>query len=459
MKRCKSHDGSLRSKLSLFIKEECGSTMIIVGLSFLALVGSTGIAIDMARAQLAQSKLSSSLDAAGLAAGSTVSTANLTSEATKYLNANYQDYMSSDITDFTVSVNSDQTIITLSATAELPTTFMKIFGISSVTVRADSEITRAVSGLELVLVLDNTGSMEGTKIADLKVAAHELINILYGNKETVDDLYIGLVPFAQAVNIGSTRTSWMDTTYLSSLNWGITSWGGCVDARSGSYDRTDDPPSVQKFLAYYWPDDSNNDWRRDDGSYRSITSTRGPNKYCSQRVTPMTTSKTTIRAGIDAMTTNGNTHVNLGAVWGWRMLSPRWRGLWGGEMDTHSLPLDYNTPRMNKAVIIMTDGDNTMSNSSHTAYWYLRDGKLGTTTQSTAEARLDSRLSTVCTSMKNNNILVYTIGFGNPGTTISNLLRNCATQTDWYFDSPTSTELNQAFRAIGDSLSNLRVSH
>ena len=140
------------------------------------------------------------------------------------------------------------------------------------------------------------------------------------------------------------------------------------------------------------------------------------------------------------------------------MLSPQWRGLWGGDMDANSLPLDYNTLRMNKAVIIMTDGENTVSNSIHTAYWYPDDGKLGATNTSQAKTQLDQSLSQVCTSMKSNNIIVYTIAFGSPGATVQSLLHDCATQPDYYFDSPSGAELQAAFKAIGDSLSNLRIS-
>ncbi len=438
-----------------FLYHEQAAIMPLIGLSILAIIGSVGIAVDTGRAQLAQSKLSSSLDAAGLAGGATVSTVNLTSEVTKYLNANFQNYLGATITNIDVSTNSDNSIIYLSATATLPTTFMQVLGNDSVEIAASAEITRETKGLELVLVLDNTGSMAGQPLLDLQTASYSLIDILFGDNETIEDLWVGVVPFSQAVNIGSSRSSWLDGT---SFNWGPTSWGGCVDARLSGMDVTDDPPAGNLFRAYYWPDDSNNDWIRDSGSYRSINSTRGPNRNCPAAITPMTSSKTTVESAIAGMQALGNTHINLGAVWGWRMLSPRWRGLWQGEMNANSLPLDYNAPLMNKAAIIMTDGENTMSNSTRTAYWYLSNGRLGTTSQSTAVAALDSRLSQVCTSMKNNNIIVYTIAFNDPGTNVENLLRNCATQPEYYFDSPNGEELQQAFRMIGDSLSNLRVS-
>ena len=47
--------------------------------------------------------------------------------------------------------------------------------------------------------------------------------------------------------------------------------------------------------------------------------------------------------------------------------------------------------------------------------------------------------------MKTNNIVIYTIGFGNPGGNAAAILKSCATQPSYYFNSPTPAELQQAF--------------
>jgi hypothetical protein len=62
--------------------------------------------------------------------------------------------------------------------------------------------------------------------------------------------------------------------------------------------------------------------------------------------------------------------------------------------------------------------------------------------------------------MKSHGIKIYTILFDVPAsnTTAINLLKNCASQADYFFLSPDSTTLNNAFKQIGDSLSNLRIS-
>ncbi len=440
-----------------------GSVIVTVAFGLLAMVGAAGLAIDIGRAELAQARLSSALDSAGLAAGSNLSTADLDTEVNKYLDVNFANYLDTTLTSVDASVNASNTVITLSAEGAVATTFMRYFGFQSVPISASAEITRATSGLELVMALDNTGSMAGTSLTSLKQAATDLVEILHGDG-TAQDLWIGLVPFAQAVNIGPSHTNFIDTAYLAAKNWGPTTWKGCVDARLSGGDVTDDPPSSQIFYPYYWPDDSNNNWittttkKGKTTTTYNITSSRGPNKGCSQEVLPMTSDKQSVLDAINAMVADGYTHINLGAVWAWRMLSPRWRGLWGGEMDANDLPLDYNTPRMNKAVILMTDGENTLNNSVRTAYWYPSDARLGTTDITAGEAELNTRLTTVCNAMKQENIIVYTIAFGSPGATIENLLRDCATQPDYYFDTPSGSELQQAFRMIGDSLSSLRIS-
>lgn len=471
--------------LPAFLESESGMTIPMLGLVFMTLMGLVGTAVDTARYQLVQSRLSFALDAAGLAAGATMSTTNLDAELAKYMAANFpNDYLGAATPTVTATVSTDNMIIDLRAETEVPTTFMGLFGFTKLPVSATSQITRTASGLELVMALDITGSMNsGGKLSSLKSAATSLVNILYGNKTEIDKLWIGLVPFSQAVNIGTARMAWIDATHFATLNWGPTSWKGCVDARDpSSGDILDTTPATQPYKAYYslstdnrpYPYDSYTyisanrwitarDWYGNPIQYASnLGTTLGPNAYCMTEITPLTASKTTILSGINALVANGNTHINLGAIWAWNMLSPNWRGLWTGEMQSAGLPLDYGTKHMNKAVILLTDGENTMSQPIFTAYGYLSDGRLGTTSNTTtARNTLNAKLSNVCSAMKNRGIYVYTIALGDSssiGTSTRTLLRNCASAGNYYFESPSAAELQGVFNAIADSLSSLRVS-
>ena len=142
------------------------------------------------------------------------------------------------------------------------------------------------------------------------------------------------------------------------------------------------------------------------------------------------------------------------------MLSPNWKTAWASTntYNSEQLPLNYGTKHMNKAVVLLTDGENTMSDSDRTAYWYLHDGRLGTTSSSQAVTNLNTRMTTVCNALKSKGVFVYTIALGNPGTNIQTLLKNCATASNYYFNSPSASDLQSVFSQIADSLSNLRVS-
>lgn len=489
---------SLYHQFTSLRSNQQGSVMPFVGMGILMLVSATGVAVDMGRAQIVQARMQNALDAAGLAAGSTINTADAQTVTNKYFWANFPaSYMGSTVTSTggnpVVTVTNDNNLLTLSATATVPTTFMKVLGVSSVPIAANTQVTRASKGMELVLVMDNTGSMQDlaggsvTKLQASKDAAATLLDILYGStNNTVDNLWVGLVPFSQTVNIGTGRSSWTTTT---ALNWGPDSWYGCVEARGATNrDVTDDPPSTELFKKYYYPCDADTDGNGPDtatnawygtnssknncstGSglqYRTpfSTSTRGPNLYCPQPLTAMVAEKSTIISAVNSMQAVGGTEIPTGMAWGWRMLSPDWRGLWGGQMNTNSLPLDYNTPLMYKVVVLMTDGNNDISYNVYSAYGYPNSGgQLGTTpcsgsNCSVGESRLNDRTAQICASMKQHDIIIYTVGLGTSlNTTSQNLLRDCASKPEYFFLSPTTAALQTAFQQIGDSLANLRLS-
>jgi Flp pilus assembly protein TadG len=539
---------------------ERGAVAPIVGICAIMLVGAVAVAVDVGRGQVAQSKLQSALDSAGLAAGAVVAqnidAEDLKPEAWKYLKENFAgETVDATIapSDFTLELSDDQMLVTLEARASLPTTFMRIFGHDTMHVAARTEITREMTGLEVALVIDVTGSMGNPvsttppnedsteKIVALRNSAHDLIGILFGDNETVDDLWVGVVPFSQTVNIGTDRTDWL-TDYedrmlynncvgsSSHANWPHThatgevtptycsangpnvstrtkpptlvndwldapnpvapkvvvpangwtgpmspwyfrpsGWGGCIRERYDTgRDVTDDPVSTEGFLTYFAPYATNNEWVRltgtvpNRGSYRIDNSAdRSPNHGCPQQtITTMTNDKSDLDGAIDDLINpRGNTHVNVGAVWGWRLLSPDWRGDWGGAMDDNNLPLDYDEPLSQKVMILMTDGDNTMPGNFVTAYGFLAEENLGTNDVDDAADELDAKLSEVCTAMKEQGIIIYTIGFGDElnGESLA-LLQNCASTGDYFFDARSTTDLSTAFHTIGDALSKLRVS-
>ena len=194
----------------------------------------------------------------------------------------------------------------------------------------------------------------------------------------------------------------------------------------------------------------------------TVVKTTGPNAYCIQEVTPMTNNAAAVVADIDKMTAGGDTFISTGLAWGWRMLSPKWRGLWGGTMDADSLPKDYATPHMTKAIVLLTDGKNNFAANNYTTYDFLSKGRLNNTTNSTtAYDYLNDKTEELCTQIKAHGINVYVVALDTGGamdTATRDMLKACATMSSYYFYAPAASDLAGIFGKIGDSLSNLRVS-
>ena len=169
----------------------------------------SGVAVDGARGYLLQSKLSYAIDAAGLAGGRAFDTELREEDILMFFEANFPaGYMDSIIVGGEPSIVFDEgnNTITIEASAITPTHLMNIAGIPEITVSARTVIQRELPGMELVMVMDNTGSMRSSgKIDAMKDAATSLVNILYGDRETVDGFWVGLVPYSAMVNVGTNR--------------------------------------------------------------------------------------------------------------------------------------------------------------------------------------------------------------------------------------------------------------
>ena len=456
-------------------RNNSGATSTFIAAAAIPLVAFTGLAIDTARGYFVKARLNYALDSAALAGGKVMfDTAARDAAIDKFFTANFPDgYMNSTVTGPTLTVNTEDQTIKLDASVEMETSLMKVVGIDTVGVAASSEVQRQIKGMELALVLDNTGSMRHTapsssqpKIDDLKDAALQLTNILYAGREEVDDFYVAIVPYTSMVNVGNQHASWL--TGYNPAAYNPTVWKGCVEARhTGIRDRNDDPPSVEAFVPAYWPQTATSlDWPPVVETNES--NARGPNANCAAAIQPLIKAKTDVDDVLEAMTywRHGGTMGNQGLVWGWRVLSPRWRGLWDGD-DPTDLPKDYiadlvanNEELSDKAVIVMTDGQNNIVSNHYSAYGMRQWARLGSTNGNTIANEINARMLETCDQMKDEGIIIYTITFDTEGTSnqaVRDTYRNCATTDDHYFNSPGEQELTAAFIAIGTQLSNLRI--
>ena len=114
----------------------------------------------------------------------------------------------------------------------------------------------------------------------------------------------------------------------------------------------------------------------------------------------------------------------------------------------------------------MTDGKNTKAMQKWEPSWNWGAAKhhVGEIwghdkSGASAETEANGYTAELCSNIKAKKIIVYTIGFQIPaGSTIETLMKACAGNGGKYFDADDGTELADAFKEIGQSLLNLRLS-
>lgn len=169
------------------------------------IIGAVGMSLDLSQAYLVRERLGGALDAATLAATSSESTEDaIQARVEKFLEANYPESKIGTVHDLTVTFDEVTGDVTAGAYADYDTTFMRVIGIKKLTVYKSTTVTRNVSGVEVALVLDNTGSMStNDNIGTLRTAATNFVNILFDKAgDHPEGIKIGLVPYANAVRVG-----------------------------------------------------------------------------------------------------------------------------------------------------------------------------------------------------------------------------------------------------------------
>jgi len=269
-----------------------------------------------------------------------------------------------------------------------------------------------------------------------------------------------------------------------------TNWGGCVieptssDENSGSTgvinasvsdpDYNEPSGGWSSWYPYWWPVDNTNTWPA-VSAQSTATETQGkvvtdwqgldgPNQGCPVSILPLTdgttsAGKTTILNKISSMwpRDSGGTQVHIGMIWGWRALSSN-----GPFTAVNGHPLSYSdatTTGWKKVVVLMTDGtEEWPSTDNMTGLGQIADGKIDTTSTSTAVTNLGTRLADVCSNMAaSGNFVIYTIGLGTDGASNTGL-QNCPGNTGGFFEAATTSNLQNVFNDIAQALIALRLS-
>lgn len=467
--------GEFSRRVVSFQKHESGNVAIFFAIALLPAVLLVGASIDYGNGLRIRAKLHAALDSGALKAATdptlalgspgpcnslapcNVQTEISVTEGTRAYFAQYQ-----GLTPTVKATLQDDGTINATASVSVPTFIMKITGATHMPIGVKTQVKRGLSGAEVVLVLDTTGSMTGAKIATLKTAAADLVATLLPNSSTTNK--IAIAPFDQYVKLPLSyrNASWLTGTQDYSVpgpqycynSYPIATPGTPVHVTATcsndgipydcSYDYTPYTYSGTPTQVCYQTS-SNYTWYGCVGSRNypldlgDAVSASSPtpgmlNTSCARSVTQLTNDKVALQAQINAMNAYGETYIAPGLLWGWRLISPD--GPFGDAKP-------YGATK--KIMVLMTDGANTRSATypAHSGYNAIDANTITTKT---------------CDNIKAKNIEIYSVAFMITDPTILNILKNCATSPATYYNSTSTTELKDAFQAIGYNIMAVRLS-
>lgn len=456
---------------SSFCRDARGNVAMLFALSLVPLIGMAGAAVDYGNSLRVKAQLQTALDAAVIA-GATVLAQTGSNTQTRDA---VEKYMAAKFTNPggappTVNTTVNPTgKVTADSTVEVPTTLMRVFGQTTMPVKAIAEATFGSKNSEVVIALDVTGSMAaGGKLVAAQAAAIGLVNTLFATPGAASKVKVAFVPFNNYVNIGtsyrgaswltdssdySTPTAaWCEDTYPNIV------YGAPVQRSETRYNdgvpylaEWDDYPVISygaPVNVCYPAGSTSHTWTGVVGSRNypldMLNSVDAANKVpalfdiggAPAPMTRLTNNPAVVNTQIGATTASGETFIQPGLLWGWRLLSP-------------GLPFSdgaaYGT--VNKIVVLMTDGANTKSPTYPTH----DNGDV---------AMANSLMAQTCANMKAApaNVTIFTIAFDVTDPTIQGVLSNCASGPPNYFNATTIADMQAAFVQIGNALTGVRLS-
>ncbi|RZJ45520.1 MAG: pilus assembly protein [Brevundimonas sp.] len=208
--------------------ETRGNVAMIFGLSMPVLVLMTVGGVDIHRASTVRVNLQDALDAATLSAARSPYTANIDIQRVGMasLKANLKAYPNITLreADTTFVLNSDDVVIA-SAKVDVKTLVANIFlppygkfMDDYIQVGAHSEVDRSSRNVEVSLVLDVTGSMDGDRISALRDAAKDLVDLVVQDVQSPYYSKVALIPYSNSVNPGSSYLNTVRGAVVGSTN-------------------------------------------------------------------------------------------------------------------------------------------------------------------------------------------------------------------------------------------------
>ena len=436
-----------------FLKDRRGGVAPMFALAVVPVIGFVGASVDYSRANSVKAGMQSALDATALAMAKlapTLTQSELQTKSTAYFQAMFTHPEAKNVTVTPNYTASGGAQLTLSGSASVDTSFMKVMGYSNLGIKSTATVKWGNNRLRVALALDNTGSMASAgKIDALKTATKSLLDQLKAAASNNGDVYVSIIPFSKNVNVGTstyTNANWVDWEDWDDDNGHDQSTTTCSTQKSGKNGKTKKKCSTTTT----WIPDNHNTWNgciTDRDKNYDVTGTAPvvgtaatlfpAEQYdnCPVPLTGLSYDWNKLNALVNTMKPDGTTNQTIGLVWAWMSLT-------GGGPFT--IPAKDPNYKYQDIIILMSDGLNTENR------W---DGN-----GSSQSAEVDARMALACTNAKTAGLTVWTIHVNTDGDPTSQILKNCATDNNKFFTVTSSAQIGTVFSTIGSNLSQLRIS-
>lgn len=403
-----------------------GNISMLFAFTLFPIVLIAGFAIDFQILTTNKAKAQSSLDSAVIAGTRAFQEGASEAEVRQTVRTYFDALMQTSefpLVCTEAAVVIDDTDVEASTDCEMDTFLSKIADIDTLSFDIETATTYGIGKVDVAFVFDISGSMDGSRIADLKVAARDAVNTLLvedPKEGHEDDIRLSMVAYNGSLNAGpyfqaaTGKTPQQTYYYYYSGRWYAYNYSTtCVFEREGTQAFTDAAPGSGKYV-----EAADVSRRNDCGDAEPL---------------PLTSNRVPLHAYINALDAGGNTAGHLGVAWGWYTIAPAWSAVWPAA----SAPLAYDEPDSAKALVLMTDGEfNTVGDSSNGS--------------STWQAKQ------LCDRAKAAGVRIYSVAFQAPSAG-REVLQYCSSGSDYFFRPESGQELQDAYQSIASSISDLRI--
>ena len=362
--------GALSRAAEKFRRQDAGSMTIFAMTFMMLMIMMGGIAVDVMRYETRRTQLQNTLDRSTLAAAALTQMRQPEAVVNDYFRkAGVLSYLKS----VTVTQGINFRNVRANADGDTNPLFLHLMGINSLDAYGLSDAEQRINNVEIMLVLDVSGSMaSNNKLLNLQNAAKDFVSTVLTN-DVEHKISIGMVPFNGQINLGPTLMAKYNTIYP---NNGTSQ--DCVDLPVAVY--------TNKYIDRVTPlaiTAAGDTWSgtATSASFQPIANNLPfmSNEWCPSKpgniVRTPGQSIATLQGYINGLTAVGATSINAGMAWGNSLLDPRSRQMYSelqanGDMPATMAgrPYDYTDKDTMKVIVLMTDGENFAEDRVTDAY-------------------------------------------------------------------------------------------